>query len=68
LAQRERVQAHAELVAETNRVHAEKVHEHAAQVAEANRVHAERVAATTTEVLGSARCAEVLCARATLVG
>jgi len=32
LAQRERVKTHAELVAETNRLHAEKVQAHAAQV------------------------------------
>ncbi|WNV92092.1 pentapeptide repeat-containing protein [Umezawaea sp. Da 62-37] len=43
LAQRERAQAHAELVAETNRLHAEKVQAHAVQIAEQNRVHAERV-------------------------
>ncbi|HWO58966.1 MAG TPA: hypothetical protein VNO31_02835 [Umezawaea sp.] len=44
LAQREKAQAHTELVAETTRLHAEKIQEHAAQVAETNRAHAEQVA------------------------
>jgi hypothetical protein len=59
LAQRERVQAHAELVAENNRLHAEKVQAYAAQVAETNRVHAERVAEHNREDAAARRVTDL---------